>query len=280
MPKPCLLLQLRPERSAADDEYHAIVRIAEMDVGSLVRIQMDQGLPDVQLDDFSAVIVGGGPSNVSDPDDRKYDYQQKFEPILRKLVTEIVRRDFPYLGACYGLGILADVLGGSVSKKRYAETAGAQTIELTDDGRDDPLLRDLPREFRAFVGHKESCQEVPPGAVLLARSTGCPVQMVRVGTHVYATQFHPELDGDGLALRIETYRHAGYFDPTEADYLIALGHRESVPVPGEILHRFITRYCGRSGPPGGGGPPRRGGGGGGAGGGGGGGGATPPGGGG
>ncbi|GAB2710871.1 glutamine amidotransferase [Nocardia thraciensis] len=246
MSKPCLLLQLRPERTAADDEYHAIVRIAEMAAGALVRIQMDQGLPDVELDDYSAVIVGGGPSNISNPDDQKYDYQQKFEPTLRTLVTEIARRDFPYLGACYGLGILADALGGTVSKERYAETAGAQTIELTAAGGRDPLLRNLPQEFRAFVGHKESCQEVPPGAVLLARSAGCPVQMVRVGAHVYATQFHPELDGDGLALRIETYRHAGYFDPDEADNLIALGRRESVPVPGEILHRFITRYCGQA----------------------------------
>lgn len=243
MPKPCLLLQLRPEKSAADDEYTAILRAAELDADRMVRIQMDRDFPDVELDDYSAVIVGGGPSNVSKPEEQKYDYQRKFEPKLKKVVAEIARRDFPYLGACYGLSILADVLGGTVSEERYGETAGAQTIELTESGSDDPLLLDLPQSFRAFVGHKEACQAVPPGAVLLAESSGCPVQMIRVGDHVYATQFHPELDGDGLALRIETYRHAGYFDPAEADYLIALGHKESVPVPGEILRRFIVRYC-------------------------------------
>ncbi|NNH72267.1 glutamine amidotransferase [Nocardia uniformis] len=243
MPKPCLLLQLRPERSAADDEYHAILRAAELDADRMVRIQMDQEFPDIELDGYSAVIVGGGPSNVSKPEDQKYDYQRKFEPKLKKLVAEIARRDFPYLGACYGLSMLADALGATVSEERYGETAGARTIELTDAAREDPLLRGLPQSFRAFVGHKEACQQVPPGAVLLGSSSGCPVQMIRVGDHVYATQFHPELDGDGLALRIEIYRHAGYFDPAEADYLIELGHRESVPVPGEILRRFIARYC-------------------------------------
>lgn len=243
MPKPCLLLQLRPERSAADDEYEAILRAAELDADRVTRIQMDQDFPDVDLDDFSAVIVGGGPSNISKPEAEKYDYQRKFEPKLRLLVGEIARRDFPYLGACYGLSMLAEVLGGTVSEERYAETAGAQTIELTPSAREDPLLHDIPQTFRAFVGHKEACQAVPPGAVLLAGSAGCPVQMIRVGQHVYATQFHPELDGDGLALRIETYRHAGYFDPAEAEYLIALGHKESVPVPGELLRRFISRYC-------------------------------------
>ncbi|MBF6170655.1 glutamine amidotransferase [Nocardia blacklockiae] len=244
MPPPCLLLQLRPEHSAADDEFRAVERMSGLGEGRLVRIHMDRDLPDLDLDDYCAVIVGGGPSNVSDPDDAKYDYQRRFEPVLKKLVAEIVRRDHPYLGACYGLGILADVLGGAVNRDRYAETPGAQTIELTDAARHDPLLRGLPRSFRAFVGHKESCQDVPPGAVLLAGSADCPVQMIRTGNHVYATQFHPELDGDGLALRIETYRHAGYFDPDEADDLIALGHRESITAPGEILRRFAVRYCG------------------------------------
>ncbi|MGV9412537.1 glutamine amidotransferase [Nocardia sp. NPDC003693] len=242
MPKPCLLLQLRPETAAADDEYFAVLRSARMDPDAVVRVQMDRDFPALTLDDYSSVIVGGGPSNLSNPEPEKYDYQRRFEPPLRELLAEIVARDFPYLGACYGLGILAVVLGGEVSTARFGEQAGAQTIELTAAARKDPLLHDLPERFRAFVGHKEACQAVPPGAVLLAGSGDCPVQMIRYGENVYATQFHPELDGDGLAVRIETYRHAGYFDPAEADYLIALGHRESVPVPAEILRRFITRY--------------------------------------
>jgi GMP synthase (glutamine-hydrolysing) len=242
MPKPCLLLQLRPERSAADDEYNAILRAAELDAADMVRVQMDRGFPEVELDRFSAVIVGGGPSNVGSPEEEKYDYQRRFEPGLKTLLSEIVSRDFPYLGACYGLSILADVLGGKVSDERYGEVVGAQTIELADCAPEDPLLRGIPQSFRAFVGHKEACQEVPPNAVLLAGSVDCPVQMIRVGHHVYATQFHPELDGNGLALRIEIYRHAGYFDPEEAEYLAASGHREDVTVPVEILRRFVARY--------------------------------------
>ncbi|MGW0246447.1 glutamine amidotransferase [Nocardia goodfellowii] len=244
MPKPCLLLQLRPEHSASDDEYFAILRAAELEREQVVRIRMDQGLPDLDLDDYAAVIVGGGPSNISNADDQKYDYQREFEPKLRVLVTEIVERDLPYLGACYGLGMLAEVLGGKVSTECFSEPPGAQTIELNDAAAEDPLTQGLPRSFRAFVGHKEACQEVPPEAVLLAGSAGCPVQMVRVREHVYATQFHPELDGNGLALRIETYRHAGYFDPDEADYLTELGHKESITVPMEILRRFSARYLG------------------------------------
>ncbi|MEV6774042.1 glutamine amidotransferase [Nocardia sp. NPDC051030] len=240
--KPFLLLQLRPEDAASDDEYRAVLRAGGLADGELRRVRMDQGMPDLELEDYSGVIVGGGPSNVSSPEDRKYDYQQRFEPGLRKLVGEIAARDFPYLGACYGLGILAEVIGGKVSDARYGETAGAQTMVLTPEAEADTLLDGLPHEFRAFVGHKESCQEVPPNAVLLAGSNGCPVQMIRVGSNVYATQFHPELDSDGLALRIEIYRDAGYFESDRAAELTALGYQETVTVPQEILRRFVTRY--------------------------------------
>ncbi|MFJ4653643.1 glutamine amidotransferase [Nocardia sp. NPDC088792] len=242
MVKPCLLLQLRPEPAASEQEYHAILAASGLRADEVTRVEMNHGFPDVELDDYAAVIVGGGPSNVSSPEEKKYPYQRVFEPKLKKLLIDVVRRDFPYLGACYGLSMLADVLGGRVSGERYSETPGAQTIELAAAADADPLLHGLPRSFRAFGGHKEACQDVPPGAVLLARSAGCPVQAIRVGEHVYATQFHPELDGHGLALRIEIYRNDGYFDPAEADYLTELGHREHITVPQEILRRFVIRY--------------------------------------
>ncbi|MGV9666303.1 glutamine amidotransferase [Nocardia niigatensis] len=242
MPKSCLLLQLRPEQAASDQEYEAILYAGGLSAADVVRVEMNRGMPDLDLEDHWAVIVGGGPSNLSYPEAKKYDYQRVFEPELKKLLMEIVRRDFPYLGACYGLSVLADALGGRVGTEGYAETPGATTIELTDDAAKDPLMQGLPDTFRAFVGHKESCQDVPPGSVLLAQSAACPVQAVRVGENVYATQFHPELDGRGLALRIEIYRHEGYFDPSEADYLTALGHRERITVPQEFLRRFVTRY--------------------------------------
>ncbi|MFJ9369022.1 glutamine amidotransferase [Nocardia sp. NPDC101769] len=242
MPKSCLLLQLRPEQAASDQEYGAILDAGGLTATDVMRVEMNRGMPDLELENHWAVIVGGGPSNLSYPETKKYDYQRVFEPELKKLLIEIVRRDVPYLGACYGLSMLADVLGGLVGSERYGETPGATTIELTENAAKDPLLHGLPETFRAFVGHKESCQDVPPGAVLLARSAVCPVQAVRVGENVYATQFHPELDGQGLALRIEIYRHEGYFDPSEADSLTELGHREHITVPQEILRRFVARY--------------------------------------
>src|SRR3712207_9099811 len=57
-------------------------------------------------------------------------------------------------------------------------------------------------------------------AVLLATSPRCPVQMFRVNSNMYATQFHPELDVPGIVTRVRVYQHAGYFAPAEVPELI------------------------------------------------------------
>lgn len=239
--KPFLILQLRPEDEASDGEFAAFLKVGNLSSDQTHRVRMEKtGIPNVNLDDYSGVIVGGGPTNVSSPS--KSSAEKRFETQLHSLLDEIVRRDFPYLGACYGLSILADHLGGIVSTEKYAETVAAATIELTSEAAEDPIMHDLPRKFRAIGGHKESCQDLPPGAVLLARTSTCPIHMIRCKNNIYATQFHPELDADGTALRIRVYKHHGYFKPEEADQLIADVMKETLSVPGMILERFVTRY--------------------------------------
>lgn len=241
--KPFLLLQLRPEAEAAADEVAAFLRFGGLRPDQLHAVRIDRdGVPDVDLDDYSGVLVGGGPSNVSDPEDEKPAFQRRFEQGLFRLLDTVVARDFPFLGSCYGVGILGAHQGGVVSRC-YPEPVGTSRITLTDAGREDPLTAGLPATFDAFVGHKESCEVLPASATLLATSDSCPAQMFRVGANVYATQFHTELDADGLATRIRTYRHAGYFPPDEADALIAAGYRSQVTEPVQILRRFVERFA-------------------------------------
>ncbi len=109
------------------------------------------------------------------------------------------------------------------------------------------MLRGLPGTFDAFGGHKEAISALPGHAVALASSAACPVQAFRIGANVYATQFHPELDADGLCTRIDVYKHAGYFEPGQAGELKALARRSQVTHPPAILRRFAERYA-RGGP--------------------------------
>ena len=241
--KKFLLLQIRPEDAASDNEYEAFMKFGGLTPDDVHRVRMEQnGIPHINLDDYSGIMQGGGPGNVSDPMEKKTDFQQKYEADLKKLFDKIIEKDFPYLGACYGIGALTNHIGGTVSKENFTEPVGAVDITLTEAGEKDPLLADMPKNFKAFVGHKEACQGLPQGAELLASSDTCPVQMIRIKNNIYGCQFHPELDTEGLIVRINVYKNAGYFPPEEAEPLIEQVKTEKVTEPSKILKNFVVRY--------------------------------------
>ena len=240
--KPFLLLSSRAEDLAADEEYEAFSRCMGIPPERLLRHRLEAApLPPLDLDDYAGILTGGSPFNSSDPDDRKSDVQRRVERELSGLLDEVVARDFPFFGACYGIGTLGVHQGGVVDRT-HAEPISAVGITLTPEGRADPLLEGVPDRFDAFVGHKEACRVLPSSAVLLASSATCPVQMFRVGRNVYATQFHPELDLAGLITRIRVYQHAGYFEPAEMNDLIATLTPAVVTAPGRLLANFARRH--------------------------------------
>ena len=243
--KPFLILQLRPETEASDDEFAAILRKAGLDTTQARRIRLDQGgLPDdVNLDDYSGVIVGGGPGCVSDPSEKKKPVEAMMEDAVMSLMPQIIARDFPYLGCCYGIGILGHHLGGHVSKARYGEDVGTSDCSLTEAGKTDPLLEGVPDRFDAFVGHKEAVQTLPEGCTHLVSSPTCPYQMIRHGQNVYATQFHPEADSAGFEVRVSIYKTYGYFPPEEADDIIAMCRAADVHAPERVLRNFVKVYA-------------------------------------
>jgi GMP synthase (glutamine-hydrolysing) len=240
--KPFLLLSSRAEDLAADDEYAAFQKLTGLTADELRRIRIEAApLPALNLDDFAGIFVGGGPFDSSDPPEAKSATQRRVESELRSLLDEIVARDFPFFGACYGIGTLGVHQGGIIDRT-YAEPVSSVRVSLTPAGLADPVLAALPAEFDAFVGHKEACRVLPPSAVLLASSAGCPVQMFRVKQNLYATQFHPELDVPGIVTRVKVYQHAGYFQPAELTDLIARLRLAVVTEPGRMLANFVARY--------------------------------------
>ena len=245
MPNPFLILQLRPEDDVSDGEFAAILKYGQLDARDVRRLRIEHtGIPeDLRLEDYCAVIVGGSPFDISVPPKRKSAVQVKIERDFSTLFDELVPRDVPFLGACSGNGLLGTYLGAPISD-RYREPVGLATLELTDAGRRDPLLAGFPDQIAVLLGHKEACDATPEGATLLLTGADCPVQMFRVGHNVYATQFHPEGDAEGFAVRIRAYRHHGYFEPHEAEPLIEAVRAQPTPYAQEILRRFVERYRG------------------------------------
>ncbi|NLP85921.1 glutamine amidotransferase [Microbacterium sp. CFH 90308] len=241
--KPFVLLATRAEDVPADEEYALFLRYTGLDERDLVRVRLEAGpMPHLDLDGLSGIFVGGGPFNASDPAETKSPVQRRVEQEFDALLDEVVARDFPFLGACYGVGTLG-AHQGAVIDRRHGEPISVVPVTKTRAGASDPLLDGMPTTFDAFVGHKEAISQLPGSATLLASSPACPVQMFRVGANVYATQFHPELDVEGITTRIHAYAGHGYFGADELELTLAAVRRAAVSHPSRMLRTFVERYA-------------------------------------
>ena len=241
--KPFVLLATRAEDLPADEEYALFLRYSGLTPDQLVRVRLEAGpMPRLDLDALSGIFVGGGPFNASDPLEKKSPVQRRVEAEFQTLLDEVVARDFPFLGACYGVGTVG-AHQGAVIDRTYGEPISVVPVTVTEAGASDPLLAGMPATFNAFVGHKEAITRLPSSAVLLGSSPGCPVQMFRVGENVYATQFHPELDVEGITTRIHAYADHGYFAAGELELTLSAVRRAAVSHPSRILRAFVERYA-------------------------------------
>lgn len=238
-----VLLATRAEDGPADEEYALFLRYTGLAEHELQRVRLEaEPMPHLDLDDLSGIFIGGSPFNTSDPAESKSAVQVRVETECRRLLVDVVARDFPFLGACYGVGTLG-AQQGAVIDRTYGEPVGIVDVTLTEAGRADPLCAELSPTFAAFVGHKEAMRSVPSSAVLLASSATCPVQMFRVGQNVYATQFHPELDVEGITSRIHAYAEYGYFSPDALHVPLGAVTARPVTESSRILRAFVERYA-------------------------------------
>lgn len=243
--KPFLVIQLRPEADVADDEYAAILRRAHLNSRDTQRLRLDRdSIPqDLNLAEYSGVIVGGGPGCVSDPPSKKTPMEARIEAQILDLMPRIAQSQTPFLGCCYGIGILGRFLNAPVSQDRYGEDVGPVICRRRPESAGDPLLEGVPDQITALVGHKEALDGLPHGAVHLLEGESCPIQMLRYGDRIYATQFHPEADGSNFALRIRVYKDKGYFDPAHADALTKACSDAQTSASGKVLANFVRHFA-------------------------------------
>lgn len=242
MHAPFLLLSSRPELRASDDEHTAVARHMGIDPARLVRLQTtDDAYTRPELGAFAGVVQGGSPFTGSTPPEEQSALQRRTEERLGEVLDEVLDQDVPFLGLCYAVGTLVR-RRGAVVDHTYGRGTSAVRVELTAEGRDDPLLADVPPAFDAYVGHHEAVTVPPPGSVVLATSEPTPVQMLRFGTRQYVTQFHPELDTAGLVRRMTDYLHSGYFPAEEFDRVVEVISRARVDDAHGVLAAFARLY--------------------------------------
>ena len=81
--KPFLILQLRPEDEASDNEFSAFLKYGGLTEKEVHRIRMEkESIPNIDLNEYSGIILGGGPSNVSDKVEIKKEYEKDRKSVV------------------------------------------------------------------------------------------------------------------------------------------------------------------------------------------------------
>ena len=241
--KPFLLVATRAEDAAADEEYAAFLRFSGLPASGLVRHRLEQEpLGPVDLDAWSGIILGGSPYTTSIPAvgqvggpapgrgrDRAAAHRRARAglPLPRRLL----RRRACWASTCPGSSTTP------IPSRWDRRTCGSPTRVART-----PCSASCPSASRRSSATRRRSRCCPERAVRLAGSEACPVQAFRVGGRVYATQFHPELDVPGIQIRIDTYKHAGYFDPAHRRRPQGGGCRQQrrpPTAPGPSLRRAV-----------------------------------------
>ncbi len=145
------------------------------------------GIPS-DVGNYAGLVVLGGPMSANDTG------KHAFLTETMDLIRTFAAQDRPVLGICLGAQVIARSFGGEVYRMGRLES-GFYTMDVTPEGRRDPVFSALGADVTSFQNHFEAVRNVPD-AVPLATGGACPIQAFRIGRATYGTQFHPEVTLD------------------------------------------------------------------------------------
>ncbi len=124
-----------------------------------------------------ALILSGSPANVYGPK----------APIPDKRIFQL---GLPILGICYGLQLIAHILGGRVHKSKKREYGFAELKVDKPEG----FLAGLPKKVTCWMSHGDKLDKLPAGFIRLGHTENAPFAAAAdPKKKIYGVQFHPEV---------------------------------------------------------------------------------------
>lgn len=151
-------------------------RIRELNVLSLVE-NFDFPFEKVRELAPKGIIFSGGPSSV-------------YQPAAPLPDKRILQSGIPILGICYGLQIVAHLLGGEVDRSARQEFGKA--LLVVDDPSD--LLAGVGDVLKVWMSHADKVTQLPAGFTPIAHTDNSPVAAFSSkAKKIFGVQFHPEV---------------------------------------------------------------------------------------
>ncbi len=134
----------------------------------------------------AAIILSGGPQSV-------------YEKEAPSISSELFEWGTPVLGICYGLQLMAHLLGGRVTPTQKREYGLAQLRVLDRKG----LLFRLKDKGQVWMSHGDRVEDLPPGFIVSGRTVNCPSAVIECREkNLFGVQFHPEVIHTKQGMRI------------------------------------------------------------------------------
>ena len=244
---PLLFIQCRPAGKIARDELQTIAEVTGLRIGHELHSYLLPEENDLDLvrdldfkNRYSAVIISGSPFRAQPPTGSDNPLQRQLYNQLMPLMHYLLDQDFPTVGLCYGLQMLGQAAGATLTD-RTGEDLQAVEVTLTAEGQGDPVTGQLDPVICGYSGHGDSLAELPEGATLLGSGQHCRYQLLRLENNLYGTQFHPEITTAGMQIRIDQYGDA-YYAAAEREAVIARCMSKDVTSSHRLLSAFTEHY--------------------------------------
>lgn len=107
----------------------------------------------------------------------------------RGLVRDLLTEERPFVGICFGHQLAAQALGGTVARAPHGWEVGVQDYEIVVERS---WMYPRHSTVSLIASHEDQVIDLPAGAELMARSTGCPIAGLTIGSRAWTLQPHPE----------------------------------------------------------------------------------------
>jgi len=133
--------------------------------------------PAAELQSCRALIISGGPDSVYEPGSPTVD-------------RAIFSSGQAVLGICYGLQLMAHLLGGRVERGDKGEYG----LAILEPAEPSGLLEGLDSREQVWMSHRDTVAALPAGFKLLASTVTCAAAAIgNAQRRLYGVQFHPEV---------------------------------------------------------------------------------------